>query len=102
MNLSRPRIYVDFLHTDGKKHGDGCQRLLLDLIGTQEDLAMHKIVLREGMTLLLYSDDADAMGKPDDLLVEGTARFDSSIGKWVAVVDPDAIRHESTPSQGSA
>lgn len=96
VDLSRPRVYVDLLHTDGKRHDDGGRRLLLDLVGTREDLARHGIVLREGMTLLLYSDDADVDGKSDALLVEGRVHFDSSTDMWVAVIDPEQVAHEST------
>ncbi len=90
-----PRIYVDFMNTDGRKHPDGRRRLLLNTLGTKEDLARSGIELREGVKLLLYSDDADAHGRPDALVVEGTVSFDADHDYWVAVIDWDAVRHES-------
>jgi hypothetical protein len=88
-DLAGPRIYVDFLNTDGRR------RLKLNLVGTREDLSQNRIDLRDGLRLLLYSDDADANGTRDDLLVEGTALFDAEHSRWVAEIDWDAIRHES-------
>jgi len=90
-----PRVFVDFMNTDGKKHPDGKRRVLLTTTGTREDLASGRIELHEGLRLMLYSDDADEHGRPDPLIVEGTVRFDSVGQRWVAEVDWDAVRHES-------
>ena len=95
-----PRVYVDFMNTDGRRHVDGRRRVLLNTAGTKEDLARHGIELREGLKLLLYSDDADTRGKSDPLLVEGTVTFDSDRDRWVAVIDWDALRHESDSPPG--
>jgi len=89
IDLSRPRIYVDFLNADDEG------RLKLNLDGTRRDLAAHRVELRQGLKLLLWSDDADATGAADDLLAEGTVEFDRDTGKWVVRIDADAIRNES-------
>ena len=48
-----------------------------------EDLACQKIVLKEGQSLILYS---------EDLEVEGVVRYSPEENLWVAVIDWDAIR----------
>lgn len=94
LDLAGPRIYVDFLNTDDLR------RLKLNLVGTREDLSRYRIEMRDGLRLLLYSDDADANGTRDDLLVEGIVTFDVGQSRWVAEINWDAIRHESDLRRG--
>jgi hypothetical protein len=84
-----PRVYADFEKTDDKR------RVLLTTVGTREDLARLGIELRPGLLLLLYRDDLDAQDKGDDLIAEGTVEFNGFKNRWVAVIDWDAVRHES-------
>jgi hypothetical protein len=87
--LGKPRVYVDFMKTDGKG------RLLLTTVGTREDLTHLGIELIEGLELDLYSDDADDNGNFDPLLAAGVVIFNAELGKWVARVDRKMIRHAS-------
>jgi hypothetical protein len=79
-------------------------RLRLNCVGTIEDLAQQRVVLREGMPLTLYADDLDAKGELDELRVDGIASFSEEEHCWVAVIDWSAIHHASeesvTPAHG--
>jgi len=85
-----PRIYVDFLHSGGQEG-----QVVLDRSGTMLDLDQYGIVLREGLSLKLYMDDADDSGRPDNLIVDGVVHYDEEHKRWVAIYDPDAMKHES-------
>jgi hypothetical protein len=87
--MTNPKVYVDF------HNADRSGRLRLNCVGTVEDLARQGITLREGMPLTLYSDDLDAKGQLDELLVEGVASFSEEEHCWVAAIDWSAIRHAS-------
>jgi hypothetical protein len=87
--MSSHRIWVDFMKTDDLR------RLVLTTLGTLADLRKHQIELREGLRLGVFGDDADDEGRPDNLLVDGTVRFDEGAGRWVLEIDWSAIRHES-------
>jgi hypothetical protein len=94
--LSTPRVYVDFSKRDGSK------RLLLTTVGTREDLQRYKIDLQEGMILSVYSDDAGANGKTDNLLADGVVHYDAENSRWVLDIDWGRISHESdTPNRNS-
>ena len=75
--MNKPRIFADFHNADAQG------RLRLNCAGTVEDLACQKIVLKEGQSLILYS---------EDLEVDGVVRFSQKENLWVAVIDWDAIR----------
>jgi hypothetical protein len=49
-------IYADFMKCDDENN------LVLTCFGTHKDLAEHKIILKDGMKLSFYSDDADDFG----------------------------------------
>ena len=83
------RIYADFHNADSEG------RLRLNCIGTTKDLAREQVVLRQGLHLTLYSDDADAKGDSDDLEVNGVVEYSEAEQCWVARVDWNAIRHAS-------
>lgn len=91
-----PRIYVDFHNADEKG------RVRLNCIGMTQDLAGHQVRLAPGLTLELYSDDADDRGNPDDLLVTGVVEYSNDEQCWVAVIDWSAIRHASDDSRHQA
>jgi hypothetical protein len=87
--MTRRRIYVDFMKTDD------AGRLLLTCTGTRRDLEAQGIQLTEGLVLPIYSDDLDEHGNRDDLIAEGTARYDAKNRRWVLEVDHGAIRNAS-------
>lgn len=87
--MATPQIYADFHNADPQG------RLRLNCIGTVEDLARHHLQLRAGMLLTLYSDDLDANGQLDELLVDGIVSFSEDEHCWVAAIDWSAIRHAS-------
>jgi len=60
-----------------------------------EDLSQQQVELREGLHLILCSDDVDDKGQRDELLVEGIVSFSEEEHCWVAAIDWAAIRHAS-------
>jgi hypothetical protein len=87
--MGKPKVYADF------HNADPSGRLRLNCVGTVEDLARQGVTLREGMPLTLYSDDLDAEGRLDELLVDGVVSFSGEEHCWVAAIDWAAIRHAS-------
>jgi hypothetical protein len=79
--MNKRRVFADFHNADPKG------RLRLNCVGTIEDLACQKIFLRDGQSLVLYS---------EDLEVDGVVQYSEAENLWVAVIDWDAIR-EVTP-----
>jgi hypothetical protein len=75
--MNHPKVFADFHNADAKG------RLRLNCIGTVEDLAQQQIVLRDGLSLTLYS---------EDLEVEGVVQYSTDENVWVAVIDWNAIR----------
>jgi hypothetical protein len=94
--MVKPRIYADF-HT-----ADATGRVRLTCVGTEEDLARQGVRLREGLQLILYSDDLNDAGQPDELLADGVATYSDEGKCWVATVDWAAIRHASDQRTASA
>ncbi|HKB04824.1 MAG TPA: hypothetical protein VKD90_21555 [Gemmataceae bacterium] len=84
----KPRLYADFQNLDDDGH------VRLNTQGTFHDLSRLGLTLTEGTALILYTDDADETGRPDDLLVDGLVRRTAD-GGWVAEVDWDSLRHAS-------
>jgi hypothetical protein len=95
-DMVRAKVYADFHNADANG------RLRLNCVGTIEDLAQQGITLREGMLLTLYSDDLDANGQYDELLVNGVVSFSEEEHCWVAAIDWSAIRHASDGQMASA
>ncbi len=84
----KPRIYADFLKQDDSG------RAILTCRGTLRDVEEQKVVLRDGLDVLLYSDDTDEADKPDDLEVDAKIEYDFVNQRWTAVyVSP--FRHAS-------
>ena len=75
--MNKPRVFADFHNADVKG------RLRLSCIGTIEDLERHGIVLREGQSLIIYS---------EELEVEGIVHYSEEEKLWTAVIDWNAIR----------
>jgi hypothetical protein len=87
--MTRPRVWVDFMKVDDSR------RLILTALGTRADLNRYGIELQDGMPLAVFSDDLNAEGHPDDLVGEGTVRYDPERDRWVLELDWGAIRHAS-------
>ena len=75
--MNHPKVFADFHNADAKG------RLRLNCIGTVEDLAQQQIVLRDGLSLTLYS---------EELQVDGIVQYSTDENVWVAVIDWNAIR----------
>jgi hypothetical protein len=71
------RVFVDLQNADRRG------RLRLNCIGTIEDLARQRIMLRNGVYLTLYS---------EELEVEGVVEYSTDEHLWVAVIDWSAIK----------
>ena len=78
--MKTPNVFADFHNADAKG------RLRLNCVGTVEDLACQKISLRDGQSLVLYS---------ENLEVDGVVQYSKEENLWVAVIDWDAIREMS-------
>ena len=48
-----------------------------------------------GLKLLLWTEDEDEKGNPDNLVVEAIVEFDEDEDCWVAVYEGKTIKHES-------
>lgn len=83
------RVWVDLMKTDDAR------RVILTGLGTRRDFERLGIDLQEGVKLQMYTDDADAEGRPDPILVDGVARFDQDNNRWVAEIDWDHLVHRS-------
>lgn len=79
--MERPRVFADFQNADAQG------RLRLNCVGTTEDLAHHRVFLREGEWLTLYSEDLGA---------DGRVAFSDEESVWVAVIDWASIREQPT------
>ena len=75
--MNKSRVFADFHNSDAEG------RLRLNCVGPVEDLASQKISLRDGQSLVLYS---------EDLEVDGVVQYSKEENLWVAVIDWDAIR----------
>ena len=64
-------------------------------IGTHDDVRSAGIVLEEGMTLPFYCDDADDVGRPDDLFFDGVIHYDADRKQWSAIINVNSFRHAS-------
>lgn len=74
---------------------DDLRRVVLTTLGTHQDLAKYGITLQEGMSLDVYSDDADDKGQPDNLVASGAVRYDQARSRWTLEIDDKGVRHES-------
>ena len=87
--MDKPAVYADYQKTDDEG------RLILACQGTARDMREHNLTLAEGLALTFYMDDADDLGRPDDLLVDGIVEYDRAAGRWVATINRDTFRHRS-------
>ena len=75
MNI--PRVFADFHNADAKG------RVRLNCLGTIADLERQGIMLRDGQSLIIYS---------EELEVEGVVHYSEEEKLWTAVIDWNAIR----------
>ena len=75
--MNKPKVFADLHNADTQG------RVRLNCIGTIEDLARQQIVLRDGASLTLCS---------EELEVEGVVEFSTDEHPWVAVIDWHAIK----------
>ena len=75
--MSKPSIFADFHNTDAKG------KVRLNCTGTVADLKRQKIVLRNGQSLIIYS---------EELEVEGVVHYSEKEKLWTAVIDWNAIQ----------
>ncbi|MDE0088847.1 MAG: hypothetical protein OXU23_24220 [Candidatus Poribacteria bacterium] len=75
--MNKVRVFADFHNADVKG------RLRLNCAGTEADLKRHGIELRDGQSLIIYS---------EELEVEGVVLYSEEEKLWTAVIDWDAIR----------
>ena len=74
--MNKPRVFADFHNADVQG------RLRLSCVGTTADLKRQGIVLREGQSLIIYS---------EELEVEGIVHYSEEEKLWTAVIDWNAI-----------
>jgi len=72
------RIFADFNCQDEQG------RVMLDTVGSLEDIEKHRAVLKEGMEVILYT--------PGDFEVRGTLTFDKI---WLGIPDLSTNRYEN-------
>lgn len=75
--MNKVRVFADFHNADVKG------RVRLNCAGTVEDLKRQEIVLQDGQSLIIYS---------EELEVEGVIHYSEEENLWTAVIDWNAIR----------
>ncbi len=75
--MNRLRVFADFHNADVKG------RVRLNCAGTAADIKRQKIVLRNGQSLIIYS---------EELEVEGIVCYSEEEKLWTVVIDWDAIQ----------
>ena len=86
--MTNPRIYADFQKFDAEGF------LILTAQGSLRDLKLLSDP-KEGRHVIFYSDDESNEGKPDELEVEGSLKFDSERKIWLGVYSSEEFRHAS-------
>lgn len=89
----KPRIYTDFMMHDG----DG--RVIVFMNGKDHPSKM-PIPFRNGLEVILYSDDSDDDGKSDDLEVDAVLEYNEAHRYWVGIYDKTKFRHVSDCRRG--
>ena len=75
--MNKPSVFADFHNADAKG------RVRLNCAGTVADLKRQKIVLQDGQSLIIYS---------EELEVEGIVCYSKEEKLWTAVIDWNAIQ----------
>ena len=75
--MNKPRVFADFHNADAKG------RLRLNCAGTEADIKRQNIVLQDGQSLIIYS---------EELEVAGVVHYSEEEKLWTAVIDWSAIQ----------
>ena len=75
--MNKLKVFADFHNADAKG------RVRLNCAGTVVDLERQGIVLRDGQSLIIYS---------EELEVEGVVHYSEEEKLWTAVIDWNAIQ----------
>lgn len=73
--------------------GEG-ERHYLAALGTRNDIEEQCLQLTEGLLVGFHDLDATGNRELDNLLFEGTVRFEAERGEWYAMIDWGSFRHE--------
>lgn len=90
--MKEPRLYVDF------NEMIEFNIVLLSKTDYKTDSLGNSIYLQEGKTVLIYMDDYDEYGNPDNLLAKGIAILNpipNHIAKWCCLINDRGIYHQS-------
>jgi len=82
------RVWVDFQNM-------GYEGVRLICAGTLKDIDEKAIKLYDGLQLIVWQEDEDDNGNPDDLIVEATVKYSEIDNCWVAQFDEDSLVNES-------
>lgn len=74
--MNKPKVFADFHNADAKG------RVRLNCAGTVADIKRQKIVLQDGQSLIIYS---------EELEIEGVVHYSDEENLWTAVIDWNAI-----------
>ena len=75
--MNKPKVFADFHNADAKG------RVRLNCAGTEADIKRQKIVLQDGLPLIIYS---------EGLEVEGVVHYSEEEKLWTAVIDWSATQ----------
>ncbi len=75
--MNKFRVFADFHNADVKG------RVRLNCTGTVTDIERHGIELKDGQSIIIYS---------EELEVEGIVRYSEEERLWTAIIDWDAIQ----------
>ena len=75
--MNKPRVFADFHNVDAKG------RARLNCAGTEADIKRQKIVLQDGQSLIIYSEELEAAG---------VVHYSEEEKLWTAVIDWSAIQ----------
>jgi hypothetical protein len=92
--MTKPMLYVDF--------NEMLEPNLVLLSATDTTIASDGVVvtLSEGLEVIVYMDDMDEHGHPDNLVATGVVVINQTTGwgahvKWCCRIDTNGIRHQS-------
>ena len=75
--MNKPRVFADFHNADAKG------RVRLNCAGTEADIKRQEIVLQDGQSLIIYSEELEATG---------VVHYSEEEKLWTAVIDWSAIQ----------
>lgn len=75
--MNKPRVFADFHNADTKG------RVRLNCAGTETDIKRQEIVLQDGQSLIIYS---------EELETTGVVHYSEEEKLWTAVIDWSAIQ----------